>query len=79
LPDDELACYRDRIEAVTTEDVRQAARDHIHMDRLAIVLVGDADVVGVDLEAAGFGDVEIIREDSDAVDSAGSPADEVDE
>jgi zinc protease len=79
LPDDELACYRDRIEAVTADDVRQAARDHIHMDRLAMVLVGDADVVGADLETAGFGDVEIIREDSDAVEIAGSPADEVDE
>jgi len=54
LPDDELARYRGQVEAVTAQDVRKAAQDHIHPDRLAIVLVGDADVVGKDLEAAGF-------------------------
>jgi predicted Zn-dependent peptidase len=63
LPDDELARYRGLVEAVTAQDVQKAARDHIHPDRLAIVLVGDADVVGKDLEAAGFGDVEIVREE----------------
>jgi predicted Zn-dependent peptidase len=63
LPDDELARYRGLVEAVTAQDVQKAARDHIHPDRLAIVLVGDADVVGKDLEASGFGDLEIIREE----------------
>ena len=46
LPDDELARYRGLVEAVTAQDVRKAAQDHIHPDRLAIVLVGDADAVG---------------------------------
>jgi zinc protease len=63
LPDDELACYRDKIEAVTAQDVRKAAQDHIHPDRLAIVLVGDADVVRKDIEAAGFGELDVIREE----------------
>ena len=45
LPDDELARYRDEIEAVTVDAVQKAAQDHIHPDRLAIVAVGDADVV----------------------------------
>ena len=63
LPDDELACYRDLIERVTALDVQKAAQDHIHPERLAIVLVGDADVVAGDLEAAGFGQLEVIREE----------------
>jgi zinc protease len=62
LPDDELARYRQEIEAVTVERVRQAALDHIHPDRLAIVAVGDADVVGAELEAAHFGELEVITE-----------------
>jgi predicted Zn-dependent peptidase len=62
LPDDELARYRGLVEAVTAQDVQKAARDHIHTDRLAIVLVGDADAVAADLEAAGLGELEVIRE-----------------
>jgi len=62
LPDDELARYRNQIEAVTAADIRKAARDRIHPDRIAIVAVGDADVVGKDLEAAAFGHLEIVRE-----------------
>ena len=72
LPDDELARYRERIEAVTIADIRRAARDRIHTDRIAIVAVGDADVVGKDLEAAGFGELEIIREELPAAASAAS-------
>jgi zinc protease len=62
LPDDELARYRPGIEAVTTADVRRAAEEHLHLDRTAIVLVGDADAIGADVVAAGFGDVEIVRD-----------------
>jgi len=62
LPDDELARYRGLVEAVTVADVQKAAQDHVHPDRAAIVLVGDADVIGRDLEAAGFGEVEVIEE-----------------
>ena len=76
LPDDELARYRGLVEAVTAQDVRKAAQDHIHPDRVAIVLVGDADVVGKDLEAAGFGDLEVIREELPGeVDEPGSHGD----
>jgi zinc protease len=63
LPDDELTRYRPLIEAVTTESVQTAARDHIDPDRLAIVIVGDADAIAHDLEAAAFGDLEIVRDD----------------
>ena len=63
LPVDELIGYRDRIEAVDIEAVAAAARDHLHIDRAAIVLVGDADAFGADLEAAGLGDVVIERDE----------------
>ena len=33
--------YVERINAVTADDVQRAARDHIHPDRLELVLVGD--------------------------------------
>ncbi len=63
LPDDELARYRDEVEAVTIEAVQKAAQDRIHPDRLAIVAVGDADAVGAELESAGFGELEVIAEE----------------
>jgi len=64
LPDDELDCYRSNVEAVTIEAVQKAARDHIHPDRLAIVAVGDADAVGSDLAAAGFGELRMIADEA---------------
>jgi predicted Zn-dependent peptidase len=78
LPEDELERYRPAVEAVTAADVLAAARAHIDLERLAIVIVGDADAVGSDLEAAGFGDLEIIREEvaAEAPDGAGDATDE---
>ena len=63
LPDDELARYRPLVEAVTAEDVQAAAQQHIDPDRVAIVIVGDAAAIAADLEAAGFGELEIVREE----------------
>lgn len=63
LPDDELARYRPLVEAVTAEDVQTAARKHIDPECLAIVVVGDADAIAHDLEAAAFGELEIVREE----------------
>ncbi len=63
LPDDELARYRGCVEAVDVAAVRKAARDHLHTDRLAIVVVGDAAAVAGDLEAAGLGEFELVAEE----------------
>jgi zinc protease len=63
LPEDELARYRGAIEAVTADDVLEAARTRLRPDRSAIVLVGDADAFGPALEAAGFGPVTIERDE----------------
>ena len=67
LPDDELERYRPAIEAVTGDAVLAAAREHIDLERLGVVLVGDADAIAADVEALGIGDVEIVR------DQAGEP------
>jgi predicted Zn-dependent peptidase len=64
LPDDELARFRDATEAVTVADVQAAAREHIDLDRIAIVAVGDADAVAGELESAGLGELEVIVEDA---------------
>ena len=64
LPDDELNLYRPAIEAVSAEQVLTAARAHIQPERSAIVLVGDADAFGADLEAAGLGPITIQRDDA---------------
>ncbi|HYN85087.1 MAG TPA: pitrilysin family protein [Pyrinomonadaceae bacterium] len=45
LPADYLRTYRDRIEAVTREDVRRVARLLVTPDAAAVVIVGDADEV----------------------------------
>ena len=66
LPDDELARYRDGIEAVGADDVRTAARAHLHLERAGIVLVGDADGIAADVEAAGFGPLEVVRDEVSA-------------
>jgi zinc protease len=64
LPDDELARYRDGIEAVGADDVRTAARAHLHLERAGIVLVGDAERIAADVEAADFGPLEIVRDEA---------------
>ncbi len=69
LPDDELATYRERIDAVGVDDVLQAARTHIHVDRAAAVLVGDASVIASSLEVVGFGPVEVIRDDDETAEA----------
>jgi len=69
LPDDELTRYRAAIEAVNADAVLAAAREHIDLDRIAIVAVGDADAVGPELESAGFGRFETI--DDSAPESGG--------
>ncbi len=42
LPEDYLQTYRDNINAVTAEDVLRVAQKHVHPDKAAIVVVGDA-------------------------------------
>lgn len=42
LPSDYLHTYRDKVNAVTAEEVQRVAQQHVTPDRAAIVIVGDA-------------------------------------
>ena len=42
LPDDYLHTYRDRVHAVTAEEIQRVAQEYVTPDRAAIVIVGDA-------------------------------------
>lgn len=66
LPEDELARYRPAIEAVTADDVLRVARQHLHPEVAAVVLVGDADAILGPLEQAEIGPVEVERDDPQA-------------
>ncbi len=59
---EELVGYRANVEAVDIDAIEAAARAHLHVADAAIVLVGDADAFGADLEAAGLGRVVIERD-----------------
>ncbi|HEV7904156.1 MAG TPA: pitrilysin family protein, partial [Pyrinomonadaceae bacterium] len=51
LPADYLHTYRDRINAVTREEVLRVARQYVTPDRAAIVIVGDADALTDEVKA----------------------------
>lgn len=62
LPHDELARYREAIEAVTIADVHRVAREHIHLDRSAVVLVGDHDTFASALDDLELGPLDVVRD-----------------
>ena len=66
LPDDELIRYRPAIEAVTADDVLRVAREHVHPDRAAIVMVGDHDKIGAELESAGIAPIDVVVDEAEA-------------
>jgi zinc protease len=45
LPDDYLQTYRDKINAVTIEEVQRVANQFIHPDKMALIIVGDAEEI----------------------------------
>ncbi|PYR78811.1 MAG: hypothetical protein DMF86_04935 [Acidobacteria bacterium] len=50
----QLQTYRERVNAVSVDDVQRVARLYLHPDRLTIVLVGDASSFVKQLPGAGF-------------------------
>ena len=86
LPLEELIGYRSRIEAVDVGAVLAAAQAHLYVDSAAIVLVGDIDAFGAELEASGLGPVTVERDPivaaappPDAEEAAPGPVDRADE
>ena len=60
LPLDELQSFRDRVNAVTVDDIQRVARAYLRPDRLSVVLVGNAVAFAPQLQAAGFGTFETV-------------------
>jgi zinc protease len=56
----ELQTYRERVNAITPDDIQRVAREYLKPDRLSIVLVGDASTFAKQLAGAGFDQYERI-------------------
>ena len=57
---DEVATYRERVTAITPDDIQRVAREYIKPDRLSIVLVGNAKAFVSSLREVGFTDFDVI-------------------
>jgi zinc protease len=60
LPLEEIPTYRERVQAVTPDDVQRVARAYISPERLSVVLVGNAAGFVAQLKGLGFTDFEVI-------------------
>ena len=60
LPDDYWHTYRSRLEAVSTHDVLDAARELVRPDEALILLTGDAGRLRDELGSAGLGPLEVV-------------------
>jgi zinc protease len=56
----ELQNYRERVNAITPDDIQRVAREYLRPDRLSIVLVGDASSFAKQLAGVGFDQFERI-------------------
>ena len=67
LPEDYLDTYRENVDAITLEDVQMAANKYISPDKIAMVIVGDAEEV--------LPQVETYTEDIEVFDTEGNAKD----
>lgn len=59
LPMDFYATYRERLAAITPEDVRRAAASRLTPDNLVVVVAGDLSKIEAPIRARNFGTVEV--------------------
>lgn len=57
---DELQTYRERVNAITVDEIQRVARTYLRPDRLSIVLVGNAAAFADQLPKLGFKKYEIV-------------------
>jgi len=60
LPVEELQTYRQRVNAVSVDDIARVANAYVRPDRLSVVLVGNAKAFVNQLKAVGFDRYEVI-------------------
>lgn len=63
LPLSELQTFRERVNAVTVDDIQRVARAYLRPDRLSVVLVGNAKAFASQLAGVGFATYETIELD----------------
>jgi zinc protease len=63
LPVSDIQSFRERVQAVTPDEIQRVARAYIRPDRLSMVLVGNATFFVQQLAQMGFGGMEIISID----------------
>ena len=60
LPIEQLQTFRERVNAVTVDDIQRVARLYLRPDRLSVVLVGNAAQFTNQLQGIGFGTFETV-------------------
>lgn len=65
LPNNHYDTYRERVRSVTAEDVAAAARNHLHLDRLQVLALGDRAQVAPMLADIDLGPLSVIGDDDD--------------
>lgn len=75
LPSNYFDTYRDRVRAVTAQDVLRVAQTHLDPARLQVIVVGDATAIREPIAALGLGPITVYdpTDDAAAGDSAGEP------
>ena len=61
LPLEQLQNFRERVNAVTPDDIQRVAKFYLKPDRLSVVLVGNAAAFATQLKGVGFGNYETIE------------------
>ena len=61
LPVEQLQNFRERVNAVTVDDIQRVAREFLRPDRLSVVLVGNAKAFASQLAGVGFGQFESVE------------------
>ena len=65
LPDDYYDTYRERVRSVTADGVARAAQQHLHLDQLQVLAVGDREQVEPMLGDLQLGPVSVISDDDE--------------
>jgi zinc protease len=67
LPDDYYQTYAGKIGALTQADLARAAKTVIHPDKMTWVVVGDRAKIEASLRDLGWGDIQLLDADGNAV------------
>jgi len=67
LPDDYFETYSSRVKSLNLDQVRKAANDVVHLDRLIWVVVGDLSKIEPGIRQLGYGDIRFINADGQPI------------